>query len=283
MICPSPQAPLSRSASLRSPPAGCAVGPEFHQPQAPAGAGYLTAPLPEDDRGGRTPGDAQHFVAGQDVAFKWWEAFGSPGDRCAGRAGLSRQPDRRGRASGAAPGTGAGPRAAGLFLSDRQRGLQLRAPEAGRATPRAIAPGRAGQRIRYDPAPQPAGTTSLNFNFQTAQLTVGFVPDVFGGNRRKVESLDAQAQHAALRAGGDLRQPWPPTSWRRRSRRHRRARRSQRPARSSTATRSRCDRCATSSSTAMPCASIWPRRSCSSRRRGRCCRRWRSSSSRRAI
>jgi outer membrane protein TolC len=25
-------------------------------------------------------------------------------------------------------------------------------------------------------------------------LTVGFVPDVFGGNRRKVESLDAQAQ-----------------------------------------------------------------------------------------
>ena len=28
----------------------------------------------------------------------------------------------------------------------------------------------------------------------TAQLTVGFTPDVFGGNRRKVESLDAQAQ-----------------------------------------------------------------------------------------
>jgi NodT family efflux transporter outer membrane factor (OMF) lipoprotein len=34
----------------------------------------------------------------------------------------------------------------------------------------------------------------LYFNFQTAQFTVGFVPDVFGGNRRKVESLAAQAR-----------------------------------------------------------------------------------------
>lgn len=32
------------------------------------------------------------------------------------------------------------------------------------------------------------------YNFHTAQLTVGFAPDVFGANRRQVESLQAQAQ-----------------------------------------------------------------------------------------
>jgi NodT family efflux transporter outer membrane factor (OMF) lipoprotein len=33
----------------------------------------------------------------------------------------------------------------------------------------------------------------VTFNFHTAQLTVGYAPDVFGGNRREVESLQAQA------------------------------------------------------------------------------------------
>ena len=42
------------------------------------------------------------------------------------------------------------------------------------------------------------------YTLHTAQLTVGYVPDVFGGNRRQVESLQAQAdtqrlQLAALR------------------------------------------------------------------------------------
>ena len=40
----------------------------------------------------------------------------------------------------------------------------------------------------------PPYTAPLYYNFQTAELTVGFVPDVFGGNRRQVESLAAQAE-----------------------------------------------------------------------------------------
>ena len=34
----------------------------------------------------------------------------------------------------------------------------------------------------------------MYYTFHTAELTVGFVPDVFGGNRRQVESLAAQAE-----------------------------------------------------------------------------------------
>ena len=42
----------------------------------------------------------------------------------------------------------------------------------------------------------------LYYRFYTAQLSVGFVPDVFGANRRQVESLEAQtdAQRFALQA-----------------------------------------------------------------------------------
>jgi outer membrane protein TolC len=59
--------------------ASCAVGPRYHRPEAPANAGYAPAPLPEttafaDVQGG----DAQHLVAGRDIAFDWWELFKSP-------------------------------------------------------------------------------------------------------------------------------------------------------------------------------------------------------------
>ncbi|MFS2055668.1 TolC family protein, partial [Variovorax sp. CT11-76] len=40
------------------------------------------------------------------------------------------------------------------------------------------------------------------YNFHTAQLTVGYAPDIFGGQRRQLESLEAQArmQHYQLEA-----------------------------------------------------------------------------------
>ena len=36
------------------------------------------------------------------------------------------------------------------------------------------------------------------YNFHTTQLTVGFTPDVFGANRRQVETLEAQAKYQKL-------------------------------------------------------------------------------------
>jgi NodT family efflux transporter outer membrane factor (OMF) lipoprotein len=48
----------------------------------------------------------------------------------------------------------------------------------------------------------PPNVQPLFYNFHTAQLTVGFVPDVFGANYRQMESLEAQrdAQRFALEA-----------------------------------------------------------------------------------
>ena len=59
--------------------AGCAVGPDFHKPMPPKDAGYTTAPLPAATVSTDVPsGDAQRFVNGLDLQYKWWEAFGSP-------------------------------------------------------------------------------------------------------------------------------------------------------------------------------------------------------------
>jgi NodT family efflux transporter outer membrane factor (OMF) lipoprotein len=58
---------------------GCAVGPDFERPPAPAAARYTQAKLP--DRTGsaksRAGGD-QLFSPGEDVPGQWWELFRSP-------------------------------------------------------------------------------------------------------------------------------------------------------------------------------------------------------------
>src|ERR1700757_657344 len=61
----------------------CAVGPDFHAPEAPkvadAGHPYTPAPLPAMPASAASPAYVpQHFVDGQDVSATWWEAFQSP-------------------------------------------------------------------------------------------------------------------------------------------------------------------------------------------------------------
>src|SRR5579859_6726784 len=58
---------------------GCAVGPDFHRPAAPADAGYAPQPLPETTVSAPVDGGAaQHLLAGQDIPFDWWKSFKSP-------------------------------------------------------------------------------------------------------------------------------------------------------------------------------------------------------------
>ena len=59
--------------------ASCAVGPSFHRPEAPANAGYARAPLPQTSASAEIHGgETQHFIAGRDIPFEWWELFNSP-------------------------------------------------------------------------------------------------------------------------------------------------------------------------------------------------------------
>jgi NodT family efflux transporter outer membrane factor (OMF) lipoprotein len=63
--------------------AGCAVGPDFHPPEAPATARYTPALLPAEtvsvpeSSGLGQFGASQHFVSGQDIPAQWWTLFHS--------------------------------------------------------------------------------------------------------------------------------------------------------------------------------------------------------------
>jgi NodT family efflux transporter outer membrane factor (OMF) lipoprotein len=171
---------------------GCAVGPNFHPPRAPAGAGFTTTPLPPATASADVPGgDAQRFVSGEDVAFRWWEAFGSPALDSLVMQAL--------RANPSVPAAQAALRQA-QQLVDAQRGYFFPSIAADYAferqkvsgnTASSSAPGVQGNGQVLVPS---GPAQPLIYNYHTAELTVGFTPDVFGVNRRKVESLDAQAQ-----------------------------------------------------------------------------------------
>jgi NodT family efflux transporter outer membrane factor (OMF) lipoprotein len=183
--------------------AGCAVGPNFQKPQAPADAGYAPEPLPQVSAS--VPihgGEAQRFVSGRDIPFDWWELFQCPA--------LNSLIDRAFKANPSVAAAQAALAQAHELVS-AQRGFYF--PSIG-ATYQAERHKIAGN-LTNDQAPgvqgngdnllaplqdpnNPPYTAPLYYNFQTAELSVGFVPDVFGSNRRQVESLAAQAEAQRL-------------------------------------------------------------------------------------
>jgi NodT family efflux transporter outer membrane factor (OMF) lipoprotein len=172
--------------------AACAVGPNFHRPAAPAEAGYTSAPLPAATASADVlGGDAQRFVSGQDVSFKWWETYGSPA--------LNALVEQAFRANPTITAAQAALRQAqelvsaqrGYFYPTVAASYTFERQELPGNTATSSAPGSQGNGQNIAPS---APAQPVIFNFQTAQLTVGYTPDVFGSNRRKVESLDAQAQ-----------------------------------------------------------------------------------------
>ncbi len=172
--------------------AGCAVGPNFHRPQAPKDAGYTVAALPEKTTSTPGPsGDAQQFVMGQDVDYRWWESFGSPGINSLVERAFRVNPTVRAAQAALRQAQETVYAQQGYFWPSVGADYNFERQKLPGNTATSSAPGIQGNGQDLVPS---GPAQPLIFNFQTAQLTVGFVPDVFGENRRKVESLDAQAQ-----------------------------------------------------------------------------------------
>jgi NodT family efflux transporter outer membrane factor (OMF) lipoprotein len=180
--------------------AGCAVGPNFHKPAAPKDAGYTTAALPDKTASAAGPGgDAQLFLSGHDVDFEWWKAFGSPE--------LDALVERSFRANPTIRAAQAALRQAeemvyaqeGYFFPSVSADYNFERQKLAGNLTGSSAPGVQGNGTSITAYQNSSPDTTIHnhplfYNFHTATLTVGFVPDVFGANRRKVESLDAQAQ-----------------------------------------------------------------------------------------
>jgi NodT family efflux transporter outer membrane factor (OMF) lipoprotein len=186
---------------------GCAVGPRWHAPRAPTDAGYAPAPLPETSASaGVQGGEAQHLIAGRDIPFEWWELFQSPA--------LDSLIDKAFKANPTITAARASLRQAqelvyaqqGFFYPSVGTTVQAERHKVSGNTNSSSTIGVQGNGVNLlpaleDPYHEPHNLPSY-YTFYTAELTVGFVPDVFGLNRRQVESLAAQkdAQRFALEA-----------------------------------------------------------------------------------
>lgn len=154
--------------------AGCAVGPDYQRPQPPTVLA-LTRQAPTGTQ-----------AAAVDISAQWWTAYGSPRINALVEQALSRNPNVE---------AGVANLKAAQEIVNAQRGLFYPAVQAGYSAARQ----NSGAVLQT-----PLNSGSTLFNLHTAQLNVGFVPDLWGGNRRQVESLVASAdsqqyQLAALR------------------------------------------------------------------------------------
>jgi NodT family efflux transporter outer membrane factor (OMF) lipoprotein len=154
---------------------GCAVGPNFERPAAPADAGYAPKPLPVITVAAATNGGAaQHFLPGRDVPFDWWTKFQCPQ--------LNSLVERSLHANPTIESAKAALRQAHeLMLSGE--GAFFPTVQGGFSASRNKSPA--------DISPVTSGT-ELYYSLYTPQVSVSYAPDVFGGTRRTVESLQAQ-------------------------------------------------------------------------------------------
>jgi NodT family efflux transporter outer membrane factor (OMF) lipoprotein len=159
--------------------AGCAVGPDFHKPDAPTSADVSAEPPPSTTA---TPdvvaGAAQHFASGSDMTADWWTLYHSAQLNDLIELSLANNHDlkaARAALSVAREGVLA------------QRGVYYPSVQAGFSASR--------QRQSGQIAPTLTSNAFL-YNLFTPEVTVSYVPDVFGLNRRTVESLTAQQDEA---------------------------------------------------------------------------------------
>lgn len=163
--------------------AGCAAGPNFKPPEAPKVAAYTKRPLANP---AATPdvagGGAQSFQQGGDITGDWWKLFRSQPLSALVAQALKNNHDLK-----------AAQAALRVAHEDvlAQRGAFFPSVSAGLDASHQSAP------ITLAPTPNyPVVPQEYHYDLYTPQLTISYTPDLFGENRRSVESLQAQAQAA---------------------------------------------------------------------------------------
>ncbi len=155
---------------------GCAVGPDFMRPADPPVTGYTPGRMPTRTvSAGVAGGGAQRLILGRDIPGEWWALFRSRPLKSLVEQSLKNNPDlqaaqaalRVARHNTAAQRGAFFPSIDGSFSATRQK---VPADITGEVPDPSI------------------------FNVFTAQVSVSYTPDVFGANRRAVESLEAQEE-----------------------------------------------------------------------------------------
>lgn len=168
---------MGTAAAMAASLAGCAVGPNFHSPPAPAADGYTATSLPARTASAPVPGGAaQRFAFAREVSAQWWTLFRSPALDTLVKRGLADSP------------TLAAARAA---LRTAEESLSA----AGGAL---LYPGvdanLQASRQRYSGI-QTGFKGGEEFDLYNASVQVSYRFDLFGSSRRQLEALQAQVDY----------------------------------------------------------------------------------------
>lgn len=175
----------------------CAAGPDFKRPSAPTATAYMPQPMPSWTVSADVlHGASQTFVADKQIPADWWTLFQS--------AKLNALIERALRANPDVEAAQASLRAAQQNVI-AQQGFFYPAVGVSYSPSRnklagnngGSSPGMQGNGTLIQTYSNPAGPKyngPAYYNFHVAQLTVGYVPDVFGLQRRRVESAKAQEE-----------------------------------------------------------------------------------------
>ena len=157
--------------------AGCAAGPDFSRPAAPNVSRFTAEPLAVQTASAPVAGgEAQRFIDTADIPKQWWTLFHSPALNSLIEQALKNNPNLQ-------------QAEAALRVAQENTAAQVGAyyPSASLN----FTPSR--QKEALGTVSSSAASGAALFNLHTAQLNVAYTADVFGGNRRLVESLQAQA------------------------------------------------------------------------------------------
>jgi len=158
----------------------CAVGPNFKRPPAPRDLGYGSASEQKSAPVAAPGGEVQRLVAGMDIPNQWWTLFQSPKLNTLVEQALKGNPNvgaaqaalRQARELYSAQWTSFFPTVQGGFSGVRSKNAL-----GSIANPTSL--------------PQ----ANPYYNLYTAQLSVSYLPDVFGGTRRQLEMAKAQVEN----------------------------------------------------------------------------------------
>ncbi len=163
--------PLSLLTAVACGVAGCAVGPNFRSPAAPAVTHYAFAADPSGTAA--AGGIAQRFTAGGAVAGDWWRLFDSAQLQAVIAEALSNN-----------PGLQAAQASLRASESSLRAGYGIFYPQVhGDAE---------AMRERFSPVELGQSTPGSVFNLFTLSASASYALDLFGGERRQLESLAAQ-------------------------------------------------------------------------------------------
>jgi NodT family efflux transporter outer membrane factor (OMF) lipoprotein len=153
---------------------GCAAGPDFVRPTPPDADRYTSGVQPEATVA--ADGQEQHFMPGVAIAADWWRLFKSAELNAVVLQALSNNPTLQATEASLRQSQDNLRAGYGLYFPSGQAGVS------------------ASRQLSAAPLEQSGSQTSGTvFNLFTASGTISYTLDVFGGKRRTVEGLRAQA------------------------------------------------------------------------------------------